>query len=55
MQDQTSTVTFEENIPKIKKSSSVSTIFSSVSGIKGANYHSNEMKFEDIEFPEHLK
>ena len=55
MQDLTSTVTFNDNIPKIKRSSSVSAIFSSVSGIKGANYDSNEMKFEDIEFPEHLK
>ncbi len=47
-------MTFDNIVPKIKRSSSVSAIFSTVSGNKdGVDYHSNEVKLEELEYAGH--
>ena len=50
MQDLTSTVTFDDVIPKIKRSSSVSAIFNTVNRIEEGTNHSNEVKLEKLEY-----
>ena len=52
MQDLSSAVTFEFDIPKIKRSSSVSALFTTVSETKGAAIHPDEANIEDQEIIE---